>query len=146
MEHRVKELNEAAYACHLTQVFFQPVNRDNSIFHSVVLTVTPITGGRLASGFIPGFRLCRLKVFYSKAQSGEDDEEDEETYEPIMARGEKIKRDTQEKELNRTVIAATLIYYPRSGITPIKSYHNPNISALRTHTPVCSNAEKTRDE
>lgn len=94
MEHRVKvkELkDEAAYAYHLTQaqVFFQPVNRDYSIFRSVVLTFTPITGGRLASGSVPGFRLCRLKVFYSKARSGEDDEEDEEMYEPIMARGKK---------------------------------------------------------
>lgn len=66
------------YAYHLTQVqaCLSPVDRDYSIFRSVVLTVTPIKGGRLASGFIPGFRLCRF--FYSKAQSGEDDEEDEE--------------------------------------------------------------------
>lgn len=84
MEHRVKEFKDGAvYANHLAQVqvFFQPVDRDYSIFCSVVLTVTPITDGRLASGFIPGFRLCLLKVFYSKAQSGEDDEEDEEMYE-----------------------------------------------------------------
>lgn len=66
MEHRVKELkDEAAYAYHLKQVqgFFQPLNRDYSIFRPVVLIVTPITGGRLASGLVPGFRLCHLKVF-----------------------------------------------------------------------------------
>lgn len=73
------------------QVFFQHVNRDYSIFRSVVLTVTPITHGRLASGFVSGFRLCRLKVFLSRAHSGEDDEEDEEMYKPI-GEGEKNQR------------------------------------------------------
>lgn len=44
-----------AYRLTQVQVFFQPVNRDYGIFRSVALTVTPITGGRLAFGFIPGF-------------------------------------------------------------------------------------------